>query len=82
MRKWLWTLPLFALLLAALWFAGSGWVRLSGYDIPLYGYVALIGGVAASLLVGAGLMTLVFYSSRHGYDDEVSPPMTRKDFEQ
>jgi len=69
MLKWLWPLPLFALLLAAFWFAGSGWVKLSGYDVPFYGYVALIGGVVVSLLVGAGLMTLVFYSSRHGYDD-------------
>ena len=36
---------------------------------PAFGYVALIGGVLVSLLVGGGLMTLVFYSSRHGYDD-------------
>jgi hypothetical protein len=69
MRKWLWTLPLFALLLAAFWFAGTGWARLGGQEVPVFGYVALIGGVLVSLLVGGGLMTLVFYSSRHGYDD-------------
>ena len=69
MLKWLWTLPLFALLAAALWFAGSGWAHLGGKEVPLYGYVALFGGAVVSLLVGGGLMTLVFYSSRHGYDD-------------
>ena len=68
MRKWLWTIPLLALLVAALWFAGTTWVRLTG-DIPAYGYAAIIGGVFFSLLVGGGLMALIFYSNRHGYDD-------------
>jgi hypothetical protein len=31
--------------------------------------VAIAGGVVISILVGGGLMALVFYSSRHGYDD-------------
>ena len=62
-------LALFALLALAVWFAGSAWVHLAGDDIPLYGYVAIVGGVLASLLVGGVLMALVFYSSRHGYDD-------------
>ena len=68
MLKWLWTIPLFALLVAAFWFAGTTWVKLSA-DIPAYGYVAIIGGVFFSLLVGGGLMALLFYSHRHGYDD-------------
>ena len=29
----------------------------------------MAGGVLFSLVVGGGLMALVFYSSRHGYDD-------------
>lgn len=69
MRKLIVFVPLFALLVAALWFAGSAWVRLSGDAIPLYGWVAIAGGVAFSLVVGGGLMALVFYSHRHGYDD-------------
>jgi hypothetical protein len=68
MRKWLWTVPLFALLIAAFWFAITTWVGLTG-DIPLYGYVAIVGGVVFSLLVGGGLIALMFYSHRHGYDD-------------
>jgi hypothetical protein len=69
MRKLIVFVPLFALLVAALWFAGTAWVRLSGDAIPLYGWVAIAGGVAFSLVVGGGLMALVFYSHRHGYDD-------------
>jgi hypothetical protein len=69
MRKVIMFAPLFALLAAALWFAGSAWVHLSGDAIPLYGWLAIAGGVLFSLLVGGGLMALVFYSSRHGYDE-------------
>ncbi|MFN3658917.1 MAG: hypothetical protein ACK4UO_16840 [Pseudolabrys sp.] len=62
--------PLFALLAAAIWFAASAWVRLdSGEAIPLYGWLAIAGGVFFSLVVGGGLMGLVFYSSRRGYDE-------------
>ena len=60
---------LFALLALAVWFATAAWERLGGGPIPFYGYVALAGGIVVSLLVGGGLMGLVFYSSRHGYDD-------------
>ena len=62
-------LALFALLVAAIWFAVAAWERLGGGPMPAYGYVAIAGGVLVSLLVGGGLMGLVFYSSRHGYDD-------------
>ena len=64
-------ISLFALLGLAIWFAASAFMHLHGDPIPLYGYVAIAGGVLVSLLVGGGLMALVFYSNRHGYDDEV-----------
>ena len=60
--------PLLALLAFSIWFATAAWERLGGESIPLYGYVAIVGGVLFSLLVGGGLMALVFYSNRHGYD--------------
>jgi hypothetical protein len=69
MRKWLAFIPLFALLAFALWFAARSWVHLAGAMIPAYGWAAIAGGVVFSLLVGGGLMALVFYSHRHGYDD-------------
>jgi hypothetical protein len=62
-------LALFALLAGAVWFAGAAWERLGGDAVPFYGYIAIAGGVLLSLLVGGGLMALVFYSNRHGYDD-------------
>ena len=65
-------LALFALLALAVWFAGTAWVHLGGDDIPLYGWLAIVGGVLVSLAVGGGLMALVFYSSRHGYDDDAN----------
>ena len=51
---------------------GVAWVRLGGEPIPLHGYVAIIGGVFFSLLVGAGLMALVFYSDSHGYNENAN----------
>ena len=60
--------PLFALLIAALWFAVVTWTSL-GDTVPLYGWFAIGGGVLFSLLIGGGLMALMFYSARHGYDD-------------
>lgn len=62
-------LGLFALLAVAIWFAGAAWVRFGGDTIPIYGYIAIAGGILFSLLIGGGLMALVFYSDRHGYDD-------------
>lgn len=35
-----------------------------------HGTVAMVLGVLFSLVVGVGLMALVFYSSRRGYDDD------------
>ncbi|HVV91864.1 MAG TPA: hypothetical protein VHD15_00450 [Hyphomicrobiales bacterium] len=38
--------------------------------MPTAGYVALWGGIVFSLLIGCGLMGLMFYSSRRGYDEK------------
>ena len=62
-------IALLGLLAGAIWFAVAAWVHIGGDAVPLYGWVAIAGGVLFSLLVGGGLMALVFYSSRHGYDD-------------
>ena len=58
-----------AILIAALWFAARAWIALEGPPMPAVGYVAMILGVVISLIVGCGLMALVFYSSRYGYDE-------------
>jgi hypothetical protein len=49
-----------------------GWRLASGTDVPASGYVAMAFGVIVSLGVGFGLMALIFYSSRKGYDE---PPV-------
>ena len=46
-----------------------GWTSAAGTDVPASGYIALALGVIFSLAVGVGLMALVFYSSRAGYDE-------------
>jgi hypothetical protein len=46
-----------------------GWSLAQGTDVPPSGYVAMALGVLASLGVGFGLMALIFYSSRKGYDE-------------
>ena len=38
-------------------------------DMPLAGWIALVAGVTFSLIIGIGLMALLFYSSRQGYDE-------------
>lgn len=69
MRKLLPIAPLFALLAASLWFAIYSWNSFEGPPMPPWGYAAMAGGIVFSLLIGCGLMALLFYSSRHGYDD-------------
>nr|WP_228748232.1 hypothetical protein [Bradyrhizobium sp. BR 10289] len=60
---------LLLLLAGTLVIAVLGWSSGSGADVPASGYVALALGVLFSLAVGFGLMGLVFYSSRGGYDE-------------
>jgi flagellar basal body-associated protein FliL len=43
-----------------------------GVAFPVSTYIAMVLGVIVSLGVGVGLMALVFYSSRKGYDE---PPV-------
>ena len=61
--------PLFAILAAAIWFASRAWTAVSGPPMPAAGYAAMTLGIVFSLIVGCGLMALLFYSSRHGYDE-------------
>lgn len=61
--------PLFAILVAALWFASRAWTVVNGPPMPGIGYLAMTLGIIFSLIIGCGLMALLFYSSRHGYDE-------------
>jgi hypothetical protein len=55
------------LLGASIWFAFYGW-NLTDAVIDTPGIIALVMGVVFSMLLGGGLMALVFYSNRKGYD--------------
>ena len=61
--------PLVAILAAAGWYSARAWVSIAGPPMPVTGYVAMTLGVVFSVVVGCGLMALLFYSSRHGYDE-------------
>jgi hypothetical protein len=69
MRKLIVIVPLFALLAASVWWAYGLWVSIDAAPMPPSIYAAMILGVLFSLLVGCGLMALLFYSHRHGYDE-------------
>lgn len=60
---------LLALVLWAGWIGFTGWNLESDVQMSGHGYAAMTIGVVMSLVVGIALMTLVFYSSRKGYDE-------------
>jgi hypothetical protein len=62
------------LMVVAIWFATTIYS-----DLPLTGagLIAMIAGVTVTLVVGIGLMALIFYSSRAGYDEP--PEIEHKD---
>jgi hypothetical protein len=63
---------LFGLLVAATLFAVRSFTSIEGPPMPQVGYVAMTIGVVLSLLIGFALMALLFYSSRHGYDERAT----------
>jgi len=69
-----WSILIVLLLLLAATFViiYLGWRLADGTDVPATGYFAMAFGVLISVGVGFGLMALIFYSSRKGYDE---PPV-------
>ena len=48
------------------------WLVQTGTPMHLHFLIAMGGGIVLSLMLGAGLMGLVFVSSRTGIDDDVA----------
>ena len=48
------------------------WLKSFGDPLPLHAQIATILGVGFTVLVGTGLMTLVFLSSRSGHDEDAT----------
>jgi len=59
---------LMALVGATLWWSIALWNADGPAEMSGHGYVAMTLGIVFSLIVGIGLMALVFYSVRKGYD--------------
>jgi hypothetical protein len=70
--SWIVLIVLLLLLVATGVVVYLGWTLGNGTDVPTSGYAAMAFGVVISLTVGFGLMALLFYSSRRGYDE---PPV-------
>src|SRR5258707_9443437 len=70
--SWIILIVLLSLLVIAGVIVYLGWTLGNGTDVPTSGYAAMAFGVIISLAVGFGLMALLFYSSRKGYDE---PPV-------
>ncbi len=65
---WITLVVLGAFLVAAIVYAVNAWSDLSGIAMSGLGWLFMVLGVVVTIGVGGGLMWLVFYSSRHGYD--------------
>lgn len=50
------------------------WHELGDVEMSGHGWLALVLGASATFIVGAGLMALVFFSSRRGYDERANRP--------
>ena len=64
-------LTLLGFLAAAVGLAWYIWRELGDVAMGTHGWIALALGTGAALALGGGLMWLVYFSHRRGYDDEV-----------
>jgi hypothetical protein len=65
---WITIAILLGLLGWAIWYAIRGWASMGTVHMSTLGWVFLTAGIVVTFLLGAGLMGLVFYSSRHDMD--------------
>jgi len=64
---WVIIIALLALLIAAIAYAARIWMSVDA-TMSGWGWLFMILGVVVTTALGAGLMALVFYSSRHDMD--------------
>jgi hypothetical protein len=79
MGKWITLAILLSFLVLAAVFAYVGWNRHGDVPMSAHGYIAMALGIGFTLVVGTGLMALVFYSSRKGYDEQAGKFMPPDD---
>jgi hypothetical protein len=78
MGAWILIAILLAFLALAGWFSYHVW-NAEDAVVSGHGYIALGLGVTFSLIVGIGLMSLIFYSNRKGYDAPAERQVERDD---
>jgi hypothetical protein len=65
---WIIICALLILLGAAGWYGIRVWTSMPGVRMSGWGWFTLVLGVVVTFGLGTALMTLVFYSSRHDFD--------------
>lgn len=71
--KWMALAAVVTVLLALIW------LKSFGEPVPIHMTIATILGVGLSMLVGTGLMGLIFLSDRSGADEEAGRPLDEED---
>ncbi len=69
MGSWILVVLLVVFAAWSLWVGVVGWNLDSAVEMSGHGYAAMTIGIVLSLVVGIGLMALVYYSNRKGYDE-------------
>ena len=65
---WITLAVLLGFFFVSLWYAVKVWTAMSGVHMSGWGWTFLGLGIVVTIGLGAGLMALVFYSSRHDMD--------------
>jgi multidrug transporter EmrE-like cation transporter len=65
LMSWMAIVAVVAVLLALIY------LKSSGREVPIHMAIATIAGVGLSVLLGTGLMGLVYFSSHSGHDDHI-----------
>jgi uncharacterized protein YjbJ (UPF0337 family) len=70
---------LLAILILTVVWAAAVWTQSGDVAMGWHGWIALGLGTFFSLIIGCGLMALMFFSSRSGHDDAATPKLLRDD---
>ena len=62
-----------AILIVTVVWATTVWTSTSEVPMSKHGWIALGLGTVFSLVIGCGLMALMFFSSRSGHDEAATP---------
>lgn len=71
-----------AILIVTIVWAISVWTASNDIPMSKHGWIALGLGTLFSLVIGCGLMALMFFSSRSGHDEVATPKFSKRADEQ